>query len=252
MTTVREGLERAHSQPRRAGLGLNVTTPLKQAILPLVDVLSPAARRAGSANTVVFTPDSATGDSTDGAGFLAALDRGVGRTPARAVILGTGGAARAVAAALLERGTSVTVVGRNAQAGRTMARDLGVRWRRLDPPMLAAELPQAGLLVNATPLGGSQFVGASPLPPSVRLHPALIVFDLVYRSRRTRLLAQAEASGCRIVEGVEMLIEQGARSFQLWTSLRAPIETMREAAHRALDSPPGSVGHPSTAAMHSA
>ena len=214
--------------------GLNVTTPLKEAIVPLLDEVDPVAGAAGSVNTVVLHGERAVGHSTDGAGFLAALGAaGIEPTPPRAVILGTGGAARAVAAALAGAGSAVLITGRTAASAARLARDLSVR--AIDEAAVPAAVARAGLLVNATPLGGAGHPQASPLPDAVPLHPSLTVFDLVTRAGPTPLLAQAAAAGCRTVEGVAMLVEQGARSFELWTGRLAPVEVMRRAAARALD-----------------
>ena len=214
---------------RRTHRGLNVTRPLKERVLPLLDEVSAEAAEAGSVNTVVFEDDRAIGHSTDGAGFLAALRRaGVGRV-GRALVLGTGGAARAVVAALRREGATVTVAGRNAAAGRRLAADLGVAFGFTSRETLDA----ADLLVNATPVGGE----APGEPHDGPLPPRLAVADLVVRPVRTALLARAEAAGCRIVPGIEMLVEQGARSFELWTGRAAPTDVMRAAALAA-------IGHP--------
>jgi shikimate dehydrogenase len=227
---------------RRSFMGLNVTRPLKEAILPFLDQFSPQAAEAGSVNTVEFTGDVAAGHSTDGPGFMAALARaGVGPFGS-ALILGTGGAARAVAFALVPEGTRVLVSGRNEEAGARLVSALRRRGPRsaaefVSPDRVGGALADAELLVNATPRGGSSDPEAQPLPHEVRLTPELTVFDLVYRPRRTTLLKRAEAAGCRTVEGVEMLVEQGARSFSIWTGLPAPIEAMRVAGYDALEAP---------------
>ena len=227
-TTVRIGageLADAFPDLRRRFAGLNVTRPLKEAVLPLLDAVSPAAAAAGSVNTVVFSGGAARGESTDGAGFMAALARVTHLRVRRALILGTGGAARAVAAALRQDGAAVEVAGRNTGAAQRLREHLGVDVIGNDVGSVAAAVESADLLVNATPVGA-----AETLP----LHPALVVVDLVYRPRRTRLLERAALAGCRTVEGIEMLIEQGARSFELWTGGRAPVPEMRRAAYAAL------------------
>lgn len=217
---------------RRTFLGLNVTAPLKELVAPLLDQVSPVAELAGSVNTVSFDEEGrARGDSTDGAGFLSALDRAGPVNRASAVILGTGGAARAVVGALLERGFDVTVSGRNRAAGERLTR-LGAAFVPRD--QLAWLLREAGVLVNATPLGSGPYEGVSPLPAGVPLRPGLVVVDLVYRPRRTALLRQAAAAGCRTAAGVEMLVEQGGRSFEIWTGQAAPLKVMRTAAYQAL------------------
>ncbi len=196
--------------------GLNVTRPLKEAVIPLLDEVAPEARDAGSVNTVAVKRGRTSGRSTDGAGFLAALRRTGAPAVRRAVVLGTGGAARAVSAALTGTGASVTMTGRDR---RNLVRDLD----------------DADLLVNATPVGQVPDSDGCPVPADVRLHPGITVFDLVYRPRVTELLRRATAAGCRTVEGIDMLVEQGARSFEIWTGIPAPIDDMRTAALAALD-----------------
>jgi shikimate dehydrogenase len=215
---------------RERHLGLNVTIPLKEAIVPLLDEVRGSAAATGSVNTVTFQDGRAIGDSTDGEGFLVALRRAGTPIPRRAVILGAGGAARAVGAALRASAADVAITARDPQRGAAAAAALG--GRSIAMPELGPELLAADLLVNATPVSDH-----SPLPAGVALHPGLTVFDLVYRPRVTPLLAAARGLGCRTVEGVEMLVEQGARSFEIWTGLRPPEEAMRDAALAHLEVP---------------
>jgi shikimate dehydrogenase len=234
-------LPHAFPRLRRSFVGLNVTRPLKEAIIPLLDELSPEAAESGSVNTVALSREAA-GYSTDGSGFMAALARAGGGPFGSALILGTGGAARAVAFALVSEGAQLFISGRNEEAGAHLVSDLLRRGSRraaefLGPSRVGGALGDCELLVNATPLGDWSDPGAQPLPEDMPLPPGLMVFDLVYRPRRTAFLRRAEAAGCRTVEGVEMLVEQGARSFSIWTGLPAPIETMRAAADAALEAP---------------
>ncbi len=208
--------------------GLNVTRPLKEEVVPLLDELAPGARRAGSVNTVAFADGRAVGHSTDGPGFLAALDRGGGSRPRRVVLLGAGGAARSVLAAIED--AEVSVWARDPAAARRLSGARALAHREL-----VDAVARADLLVNATPVGQAPDAEASPLPGDVPLHAGLTVFDLVYRPRVTRLLRRAAAAECRTVEGVDMLVEQGARSFEIWTGRPAPAAVMREAAVAALD-----------------
>jgi shikimate dehydrogenase len=223
----RGSLAEAWPALREAHAGLNVTRPLKEEILPLLDHVSAGARRAGSVNTVVFEDGRAIGHSTDGSGFVAALAR-AGVRPRRVVVLGAGGAARAVLAALTD--ADVSAWSRNPAAVRRLP---GVR--ALTDGDLPGAVARADLLVNATPVGQAPDTEGCPLPATVALHGGLTVFDLVYRPRVTPLLELARRSGCSIVEGVEMLVEQGVRSFELWTGRPAPVDAMREAARAALD-----------------
>lgn len=216
----------AFERLRTAYAGLNVTRPHKEAIVPLLDQVRGTASETRSVNTVTMTDGQAIGDSTDGAGFLAALDRSGAPSPERALILGAGGSARAVAAALRSRGTAVTVAARNL----AKTRGLPASAVAFEAEPVREALHAADLLVNATPLGDR-----SPMLDWVRLPRGLTVFDLVYAPRSTALLAAAREAGCRTVEGIEMLVEQGARSFEIWTGIPAPIAVMREAALSALE-----------------
>lgn len=226
-------LESAWPELRTSFLGLNVTIPHKEPIIPLLDALAADAAAVGSVNTVVLRDGRALGHSTDGEGFLRALRRAGHERPRRAVVLGAGGAARAVAGALMATGTGVSVANRTLARAQDLAGDLGAAAIPLTPEALAGALDEADLLVNATSLGSGD-PRATPLPDEVPLHPRLVVFDLVYRPSRTRLLRRAATEGCRTVEGIEMLIEQGARSFEIWTGRKAPVPAMRRAAARAL------------------
>jgi shikimate dehydrogenase len=212
---------------RGAHAGLNVTRPLKEEVLPLLDEVSAGARRARSVNTVVFEDERAIGHSTDGSGFVAALAR-AGMSPRRVVVLGAGGVARAIVATLKD--ADVSAWARNPAAARQLP---GVR--ALTDGDLAGAVARADLLVNATPVGQAPDTEGCPLPATVALHGGVTVFDLVYRPRVTPLLELAVRAGCPTVEGVEMLVEQGARSFELWTGRPSPVEAMREAARAALD-----------------
>lgn len=226
----RDELAVAFGSLRERFVGLNVTIPHKEAAARLVDTLEPASRTSGSVNTVIFRNGQAIGDSTDGRGFLRALRRGApGRELRRALIIGTGGAARAIAAALAGEGLRVRVSGRNTYAASRLADDLdGVE--ALPADELRAAVDDSDLLVSAVPAAAWED-GTLALA----LRRGLVVFDLAYRPRRTPLLERASTAGATAIEGIEMLIEQGALSFQLWTGLEPPLEAMRLAAYDALE-----------------
>ena len=217
--------------------GLNVTIPHKEDAARLVDALEPAARASGSVNTIAFRDGQAIGDSTDGGGFVRALRRGAGHADVRtALILGSGGAARSVASALAGEGVAVRLCSRSGEAASRLASEIaGVQIVRTDGIGL---LDGIDLLVSAVPPAAWEDDGAGPLLRDVPLRPGLVVFDLVYRPRRTPLLERAHADGCVIIEGIEMLIEQGALSFTMWTGQDAPLEVMRDAAYEALAAGP--------------
>lgn len=230
----RGGLAALFGSLRERFVGLNVTIPHKEEAARLVDILEPASRASGSVNTVLFRHDRAIGDSTDGRGFLRALRQGApGRELRSALIVGTGGAARAVAAALAGEGLTVRVSGRNAKGALRLAHDVaGVEAVPVDE--LDAALDDTDLLVSAVPASAWED-GSSTLPLGVPLGPGLVVFDLAYRPRRTPLLERAIAEGSTAIEGIEMLVEQGALSFLLWTGVEPPRGAMREAAYDALE-----------------
>ena len=202
--------------------GVNVTIPHKQAVAGLVDELSDAARDAGSVNTVLVREDgSLRGETTDGDGLLDAL----GELPdGRAVVLGAGGSARSVVAALRSAGADVAVSARRPEA----AGELGV-------PLVAWPLREpAGLIVNATPVAQSGDAADLPLDPAA-LDGTAVVCDLVYRAdgARTGLLAEAERRGARTVDGLAVLVGQGARSFRMFTGVEPPVDVMDAAARGA-------------------
>ena len=217
-------------------LGASVTVPHKIAVIPLVDEVSAAARRAGAVNTRVNRAGTLVGDNTDIHGFRVSVGELLGeRIPNVAVVLGAGGAARAVVLALESVGIAEIVVAnrdpaRAAELGEDL-RPAPVRALPLDDEALRRELPRAGLLVNATALGWH----AGELPIAARhldLLPAeAVVADLTYRD--TDLLLAAAGRGLRTVDGLPMLVHQGARAFALWTGYPAPVETMLEAARAA-------------------
>jgi shikimate dehydrogenase len=217
-------------------LGASVTVPHKIAVKNLLDEVSPAARRAGAVNTIVNRGGALFGDNTDIYGFGVTVADGVGgRTPQVAIVLGAGGAARAVVLALEAAGAGeIMVANRDAERAARLARELDpapVRPMRLDEEFLTRELPRADVLVNATSLGW--YPGETPFAlPTLELLPAgALVADLTYRD--TDLLLAAQRRGLKTVDGLPMLVHQGARAFELWTGSSAPVETMLAAARAA-------------------
>ena len=203
---------------RAAGFqGLNVTLPHKQAVMALCDHLHPSAAAAGAVNTIVFTPTGIVGSNTDGAGFLASLAAArlavTEIAPRSALLLGAGGAARAIAAALQGAGCAVTITNRTATRAEALAQALpGLR--TLPWPEREAALPRFDLLVNTTQLG---MQGQPPLRLSLAAAPGhLVVADIVYAPLVTPLLADAAASGLRTVGGIGMLLHQAVPGFAAW------------------------------------
>jgi shikimate dehydrogenase len=216
-------------------LGANVTIPYKTAVVPLLDALAPSALRAGGAvNTIVRGDDDRlTGHNTDVTGVLRVLDaHGAGDTGQSPLVLGAGGAARAAWAAAHERGMPLRVAARNPVAAHNALRTLGFSPAEIiplnAPEALAKALAASSVLINATPVGMDDPL-ASPLPAELLAHlpPNALVLDMVYAPPETALLRASRALGLQTATGLEMLLEQGAAAFQLWTSQPAPIAVMR-------------------------
>ncbi len=216
----------AHAVRGMAALGLlgaSVTVPHKEAVIAACDRLDPSAEAVGAVNCLCFEDGAVIGHNTDAGGFVDALGELPAGNPAgrQAVLLGGGGAARAVAAGLREAGAEIAVVARSPER---------VGWIEAVPwtaATLAQHLPGCDLLVDCTSAGLSAD-GEARLPapiPVEALSPAAIVATLVYH-RETALLAAARARGLATVDGAGMLVHQGARAFALWTGQPAPIDAM--------------------------
>jgi shikimate dehydrogenase len=218
---------------RALGLGgLSVTIPHKGAVASEVDELSAAARAVGAVNTVVPLADGRLrGDNTDGAGFLASLaDEGFDPRGRRCLVVGAGGAARAVVYALAQAGAAEVAVVNRSQDRAESAAALAASAGRVGAP---ADAAAADLVVNATPLG---LAGSDPrtLPPgSAHLGPGQLVVDLVPNPAETPFLVAARDRGARVAGGLGMLVHQGALAFELWTGRAAPVAVMRAAAVQA-------------------
>jgi shikimate dehydrogenase len=214
--------------------GANITIPHKTAVLPLLDEIDELVKRIGAVNTIVNNDGRLIGHNTDAPGFLAALkSSGFEPKGQKAVVLGAGGAARAGVFALRDAGANVAIVNRSPEAAIALARETGASASELSESGLRSAMAGASLIVNATCVGMSPDVDSTPLPAHL-LRPGLVVFDTVYRPRRTRLLKEAAAAGCTAIGGLDMLIEQGALAFTLWTGNNAPRDIMHQAADEAL------------------
>ncbi len=207
---------------RAAGFaGANVTVPHKEAVLALCDRVLPPGQRAGAVNTLVFGPDGITGTNTDGAGFVENLRaHGVDPAAGPALLLGAGGAARAIAAALLDLGVPVTVANRSADRAAALAAALpGLR---VVPWADRGALGGQSLLVNTTVLG---MAGQDALDmPLDDAPPGLVVSDIVYVPPVTPLLANAAARGLRTVGGLGMLLHQAVAGFASWFGVTPAVD----------------------------
>lgn len=221
---------------RAAGLvGLSVTMPHKAVVAGLVDECSPVASRLGAVNCVVNRKGQLFGANTDGEGFMASLRRGAAFEPAgrRCLVIGAGGAARAVILALAEAGAAeVAVMNRTsgrAEAAVALAGAAGRVVGLADVDVVA----QADLVVNATPLGmaeGGAEIDAVPVSPSL-LHPGQVAADLIYEPRPTAWLTASAAAGAVALDGLGMLVHQAAAQIALWTGAAPPVDAMWAAVH---------------------
>ncbi|MEK7474520.1 MAG: shikimate dehydrogenase [Candidatus Coatesbacteria bacterium] len=236
---LRAALRRAR---RKGWRGVNLTIPLKEAALPLMDRLTPEARRAGAVNTVTFEDGRMEGHSTDGEGFLRALRDAWGFRPlgGRVIVLGAGGAARSVSVALAAAGArSIVIVNRHPARARVLSRALTRAVARTAVRAVAWPAPEAwgrmlrcaDLLVNATSVG--LHGGPSPVPAGA-IPRRLRVADLVYNPACTALVREARARGVPAVNGAGMLVHQGALAFERWTGRCAPVRIMHRALAAAL------------------
>jgi len=230
-----ENVETAVAAVRALGLvGVNVTVPLKELVLPYLDAVDEAAAQIGSVNTIHNENGRLIGYSTDGAGFLQSLESAGQSTLGREVyLLGAGGSARAVAWALASRGSRCRIANRTPTRGEALVADINLVY----PGMAAAAEGAAAtelfdLLVNTTTLGMQPRVGEMPLLPPEAFSGKPFVCDLIYAPAQTRLLAAAEAAGCGTLNGLGMLVNQGAISLSIWTGRplsEMPVAVMEQA-----------------------
>ena len=214
---------RVRAMPGEGFAGANVTVPHKGAALALADELSETAREIGAANTLVFANGEVRAENTDAGGLLGSLPA----SPAgkRALVLGAGGAARAVVWGLLREAAEVAVWNRTELRSRHLCAELG------GEPVAQPDAGAYELIVNSTAvgLGGEDPFAELPLRRDA-FSPGQVVVDMVYGAEPTALLRAAEAGGASIVDGIEILVRQGALSFEIWTGREAPLDTMRSVA----------------------
>jgi len=219
--------ERVREMPEQGFVGVNVTVPHKGAALLIADSLSETAREIGAANTLSFVDGEIRADNTDASGILQALpEQPRGR---RALVLGAGGAARAVVWALVREGAEVDVWNRTALRSRHLCEELG------GTPVEVPDATGYRLIVNSTSvgLGGEDAFVALPLSAD-SFAPGQTVADLVYGTERSQLLVAAEERGATVVDGIEVLVRQGALSLEIWTGREPPLDVMEKAAREGL------------------
>jgi len=224
---IRQGLREIRDH---GFVGVNVTVPHKQAVLPFVKA-DELATALGAVNTIDFRDNRAT--NTDVAGFIGDLKaHGIELANANVLVLGAGGAARSAVYGLARAGANIGIVNRTADKAQQLIADLGVKARVLS--FADTEDWYVDLIVNCTSVGMWPKVDECPWPEDVAFPEGATVYDMVYRPERTRLLEKAEAHGGRAIGGLGMLVRQGAAAFKIWTGEAAPVEVMLEAAREKL------------------
>lgn len=221
--------------------GFNVTVPYKEAIIPYIDRLDENAKAIGAVNTVLNDEGKLVGYNTDAPGFIASLKNDLRFNPRNKdiFVIGAGGAARAIGFALAkEQARSIIFYDIARQKAERLAQDIAKTFKncQIDAvagiKRLASRIKDGDLLVNASTCGMKK---ADPLPLAPSLLPSgIAVYDIIYSPSPTRLVKAARKKGIRAVNGLGMLLYQGALAFEIWTGRRAPVETMRRALARAL------------------
>jgi len=221
-------------------VGLNVTIPHKEAVIPLLDRLEPLAERMGAVNTIVNEGGLLTGHNTDAPGFMQALrSKGIDPEGKSILILGAGGASKGISFILAEAGASLVILNRTVTRAEELASQIAQYYHRrpealtLSEENLARGLDGADVLVNTTSVGMVPDVNQAPVPASLLNHN-LVVCDIVYNPLETKLLREAKVAGARTIDGLDMLVWQGALAFEKWTGQKAPFEVMKQAAIKAL------------------
>lgn len=223
-------------------VGVNVTMPHKEAVLPFMDDVASYAQMVGAVNTIQVKDGRLIGYNTDGRGFISSLENDSGFDPAgkKVVIFGAGGGARSVAASLcLARSESISVINRTVERAESLVDMMSTKFggcalEALSPEdeKVATAIAACDLVVNAIPVGMDENV---PMPDAIEfVGKKHLVFDLVYRPEESPVLAAAKAKGAKCQNGLGMLVYQGANAFDIWTQRSAPIDVMFEAARKAL------------------
>jgi shikimate dehydrogenase len=214
--------------------GVSVTIPFKTEVLPFLDKIEGLAKKVGAVNTIANRRGRLIGYNTDCKGALEALEEKMDLRGKRVVLLGAGGAARAIGFGLKERGVPLIVVNRSKERGRALSKELGCDYLAMSSLARMKEGGvEADIMINATSLGMYPRDGETPLPKEL-LKKGMMVMDIVYEPLQTRLLREAKKKGCVTVDGLEMLIRQGVAQFEIWTGRRLEIGKIRKDLRRAL------------------
>lgn len=220
--------------------GLNVTIPHKISIISLLDELDESANLVGAVNTVKNNRGKLIGFNTDGEGALRALEEKIDSVKGKEVVLlGAGGAARAIAFSLARAGARLTIANRTVPRAQALASAVeqklstNVKVASLNRAELTKALKNVDVLINATSVGMHPKIDKTLVRANM-MRRGLVVYDIVYKPLRTKLLREARRAGGKTIDGLGMLVHQGALAFEIWTGKRAPIKIMKAAAKREL------------------
>jgi len=215
--------------------GLNVTIPHKVAVIPYLDEVDPLAQKIGAVNTIVNNNGILTGHNTDASGFLRALlDKGIDPQDKNVLVIGAGGASRAVSHILAEQGAKLIILNRAEELdwAYNLAKRVGelsetnIEAGELNRATITRYISTTDILVNTTSVGMSPDTSRTPVDTDL-LRKEMVVFDIVYNPNETRLLKEASAIGAQTIRGIDMLAWQGALAFEKWTGVQAPVDLMR-------------------------
>ena len=218
--------------------GFSVTIPHKESVLPFLDDIDPTAKKIGAINTIVKQNGKLTGYNTDCMAAVTGLEHRLKETDdtlnnKKVSIIGAGGAARAIAFGLKEKGCDITIYNRTLERAEKLSNDIKCRFERFE----VINNLDSDILINTTSIGMFPKTNETPVPKSV-LKKGMIVFDAVYNPIETKLLQDAKERGCHTINGLTMFINQAAEQFRLWTNIDPPIELMKNVARETLLRPP--------------
>ena len=228
-------VERALEGIRGLGLkGVSVTLPFKTEVIPFLDKIEGLAKKIGAVNTIVNRGGKLIGFNTDCSGALEALEEKMDLGGKRVVLLGAGGAGRAIGFGLKERGCQLIIANRSRDRGETLSRELKCYFIPMSSfvKMKAGEL-QADVVINTTSLGMVPQERETPIPKKL-LRKGMVVMDIVYEPLQTKLLREAKEKGCLTINGLEMFVRQGAAQFEIWTGRKPDLKQIRKDLYRAL------------------
>ena len=222
----KENIKAAVESARTLGIrGLTCTVPHKISVMPYLERIDETAKKIGAVNTIVNDAGVLTGYNTDWRGIVSPLEEIVALSGKRVALIGAGGAARACAFGLTQRGAHITMYNRTKEKAEALAEEFGGKAKSMDE---ISDAQDANIIVNASSVGMAPDENISPVPQEF-LEKTHIVFDIIYNPRETKLLREARQRGARVISGLEMLLYQGVAQFEYYTGRKAPLEAMRNA-----------------------